>query len=206
MAKTFEKLNEYLDARYCRLSNEDEEMFKNKINEVFEVKSFFGYYKVIDHDIPDKDTLNKMLRQAIKNSLAKKYHGIERKFTETVKLDEQAQNLLFSKPTMLKYWDEKTQQLDKKDDDEFWKQLCCERFKWIKDKLDYDFNQWKPKDFAFRSDYVKMYGTSKNDDSMIKYNQSNFIDPIFRQIEDYTTYFEYSRGYDMARAVYQIRF
>ena len=123
--KDFEKLNEYLDARYCRLSDGDEETFKKKINEVFEVKGFFGYYDVIEqHEIPDKDTLNKRLRQAIKNSLEKKYHGEDKKFDEKVKLDEQAQELLHSKPTMLKYWDEKMQKLDKEDDDEFWKKIC----------------------------------------------------------------------------------
>ena len=58
--------------------------------------------------------------------------------------------------------------------------------------MDYDFNEWKPKDFAFRSDYVSMHGPSKNDDSMIKYNQNTFVDPMFKEIEDHKTYYEYS--------------
>ena len=43
------------------------------------------------------------------------------------------------------------QKLDKEGDGEFWKKICCERFRWIKDKIDYDFDEWKPKDFAYRS-------------------------------------------------------
>ena len=46
---------------------------------MFKVKGFFRYYDIIEVDILDKETLNKRQKQAIKNSLAKKYHGKEKK-------------------------------------------------------------------------------------------------------------------------------
>ena len=121
--KDFEKLHELLDSRYCRLTDDDETRFKGIIEDVFEVKGFLRYYNIVGTDVPDKNTLLARLKQAIKNSAEKKYHGDEKDLNVIPSIDLQTQELLHSKPTILKYWDEKAQVLDKADDDEFWKKL-----------------------------------------------------------------------------------
>lgn len=190
--KDFGKLNEFMDARYCRLSNEDEVSFKRDIEDVFEVKGFLGYYNIVGQEIPDKKTLSERLRQATKNSALKKYHGDEKDLNEIPKIHEQAIDVLTSRPTILKYWDEKKQALDKATDDVFWKKLCCERYRWIKDKIEHDFKEWTPKDFAERSDHLNLNGPSKADDSLIQFNKENFTEPEYIEIEKHKTFHEYS--------------
>jgi ubiquitin-protein ligase len=121
--KVFSKLNEYLDTRYCQLSTEDENKFKASIEEIFNVRGFLKYYEIVGQKIPDKKALAESLKQAVKNSAEKKYHGDEKNLNEIPELNEQAHTLLHSRPTILKYWDEKKQKLDKADNDDFWKKL-----------------------------------------------------------------------------------
>lgn len=142
--KDFEKLHELLDSRYCRLTDDDETRFKGIIEDVFEVKGFLRYYNIVGTEVPDKNTLLARLKQAIKNSAEKKYHGDEKDLNVIPSIDLQTQELLHSKPTILKYWDEKAQVLDKADDDEFWKKLCIERFMWIRERVNHSFDEWKP--------------------------------------------------------------
>ena len=116
------------------------------------------YYNIVGTEVTDIKTLLSRLKQAIKNSDEKKYHGDEKDLNVIPSIDLQTQELIHSKPSILKYWDEKTQKLDKADDDEFWKKLWIERFMWIRERLHHSFDKWKPKDFADLIDYMRVYG------------------------------------------------
>ena len=189
--KDFEKLHELLDSRYCRLTDDDETRFKGIIEDVFEVKGFLRYYNIVGTEVPDKNTLLARLKQAIKNSAEKKYHGDEKDLNVIPSIDLQTQELLHSKPTILKYWDEKAQVLDKADDDEFWKKLCIERFMWIRERVNHSFDEWKPWNFAEFSDNMRIYGPTKNDDPQRKYNDKIFKDPHFGEIQSLKWFHDY---------------
>mmetsp|Transcript_42111 Transcript_42111/g.48856 ORF Transcript_42111/g.48856 Transcript_42111/m.48856 type:complete len:596 (+) Transcript_42111:1390-3177(+) len=193
--KDFEKLNELLDARYCRLTNEDESRFKYHIEEIFEVKNFLKYYLIVGSDVPDKETLAKRLKTAVKNSAEKKYHGDEKNLNEIPTIDLQSQELIHNKPTLLKYWDEKRQLLDKDTDDAFWKKLCIERFKWIRQRVHHSYDKLTPKDFAEMSDHNRIYGPSKDDDPQREYNKEKFKNPHFDTIQKHKVFHEYAAGF-----------
>ena len=150
------------------------------------------YYSIVGHDIPDKKTLEENLKQAVKNSAAKKYHGDEKDLNVIPKMPDQTKDLIHSKPTLLKYWDEKKQKLDKADNDDFWKKLCCERFSWISERVKHSYTQWTPKDLAERSDKVRIYGPSKEDDPLRQLNHESFRDPKFNEIKDHKVFHDYS--------------
>lgn len=193
--RDFDKLAEFLDARYGQLTKDEEEHFKKLIEEIFDVRSYLKYYEVVEQDIPDKDSLAKSLKQAIKNSAEKKYHGDEKDLNEIPEMKEQSNDLLHSKPSLLKYWDEKKQQLDKEADEDFWKTLCCERFDWVSEKVNHSYEKWNPKDLAERSDHVRVNGTSKLDDPLIKFNGDTFEDVTFKEIQSQKAFHEYSEDF-----------
>ena len=124
----FEKDNQdilhTLDSRYCRLNEEDENDFKKLVDSIFEVRNFFKYYEVVGKDVPDKESLSKMLKTATKNSSEKKYHGDESELNIIPEIKDQAQELHKGSPILLKYWDKEAKKLDKEEDEEFWKHLC----------------------------------------------------------------------------------
>lgn len=192
--KDFAKLNEYLDNRYGQLTTAEEDKFKRKIEEIFNVRGFLKYYQIVGQEIPDKKALAESLKQAVKNSAEKKYHGDEKELNAVPDLDVQGRDLLHSRPTLLKYWDEKKQKLDKEGDDDFWKKLCCERFSWISEKVHHSADKWIPKDFAERNDYVRINGTSKKDDPLLKHNDATFKDNTFKKIESHKAFHDYSEG------------
>jgi len=189
--KDFGKLNEFLDARYCHLTFQKEEKFMSLIEEIFNVRGFLKYYEIVGNKIPDKKALGESLKQATKNSAEKKYHGDEKNLNEIPEIDEQARDLILSRPTLLKYWDEKKQVLDKADNEEFWKKLSCERFGWIAEKVSHSYEEWTPKDFAERSDFMRVYGTSKKDDPLIKLNSKIFEDGHYKEIQSYKSFHDY---------------
>lgn len=121
--KDFTKLAALVDSRYCRLLGEDEDNFKQLVDGIFEVRNFLKYYLEVGKEVPDKKSLSVALKNAVKNSLEKKYHGNETDLNAIPKLNEQVASLQHSRPTLLKYWDEKRQKLDKEDDEDFWKML-----------------------------------------------------------------------------------
>ena len=90
---------------------------------IFDVRNFFRYYEVVGKEVPDKKSLAESLKKAVKNSEEKKYHGDETELNAIPKIEEQAQEMHKSKPTLLKYWDEKLQKLDKEGDEDFWKRI-----------------------------------------------------------------------------------
>jgi ubiquitin-protein ligase len=192
--KNFKEKAEKLDACYCRLSTKDEDNFKKIVDGVFTVRNYLKYYEVVDMPIPDKKTLTESLKQATKNSSDKKYHGSEKELNAVPELNEQSKDLHHSRPNLLKYWDEKKQKLDREGDEDFWKKLCCERFDWIAEKVGHSYEKWTPRDFAARSDFVRVKGTSSKDDPLTKWNEDVFEDPHFSEIENTVYYSVYSEN------------
>ena len=76
-----------------------------------------------------------MLLASLKNSAEKKYHGKEDDLNAIPTLSEQVTDIQRTYPTILKYWNDKENILDKKDDEAFWRKLTLEGFRWIRDLI-----------------------------------------------------------------------
>ena len=61
-----------------------------------------------------------MLLASLKNSAEKKYHGKEDDLNAIPTLSEQVTDIQRTYPTILKYWNDKENIFDKKDDEAFW--------------------------------------------------------------------------------------
>ena len=58
----------------------------------------------------------------------------------------------------------------------------------------HSFGRWTPKDLAEKSDYLRIHGNSKKDDTLIKFNNSQFGDPHVETIENHKTFHEYDES------------
>lgn len=66
--------NEY-DKRICRLDPKVEEVFQKEVKNIQQAKTFEQYFLRMGFPSMKLDKLNQVLKQAVKNSAAKHYHG-----------------------------------------------------------------------------------------------------------------------------------
>ena len=71
------KFAEKLDTNYCCLTEREIDKHRIEINKILKIDNFNDFYKFMNMEPPSKDELNKKLKQAFKNSKAKKYHGTD---------------------------------------------------------------------------------------------------------------------------------
>ena len=74
---TLDKFAEKLDANYSCLTEAEIDKHRLEINKILKIDNFNDFYKFMEMEPPSKDELNKKLKQAFENSLAKKYHGTD---------------------------------------------------------------------------------------------------------------------------------
>ena len=108
-------------------------------------------------------------------------------------MNKQAISFQSNKPSLLKYWDEKRQKLDKEEDEDFWKRICCKNYEWISYKVNNSFENWTPRYFAQRVDQYKIKEKSNDDDSLYKYNGQLFGNNHFKEIEECKAFYEYTQ-------------
>lgn len=83
-------------------------------------------------------------------------------------MNDQVDDVQRTYPTILKYWNDKENSLDNKDDQAFWRKLVLERFRWIKDLINYDDKEWTPAMLAHQADHYSKFGTNKDDDHLLQ--------------------------------------
>ena len=81
-----------------------------------DIKDYKQYYAFQGYPIKDDATLKQMLMTALKNSAEKGYHGKEGDLNAIPSLPDQVEDVQRTYPTILKYWNDKENSLDKKDD------------------------------------------------------------------------------------------
>lgn len=98
----------------------------------------------------DEKQIGEMLKQAIRNSERKKYHGQLEIIHEVPNSQEQFSKILSVMPTYKTYFDVKENVVDKNKRKEIkyeihqkestednWKKMCIERWSWIKEAINY---------------------------------------------------------------------
>lgn len=136
-----------------------------------------------------------MLIVALKNSAEKKYHGKEEDLNAIPTLPEQVTDLQRTYPTILKYWNDKDNVLDKKDDEAFWRKITLERFRWIRDLIQFDDKQWTPAQLAKEADSISANGNSKADDHLLKKQNQYFKLTEIDEVADYNVYQDYNPNF-----------
>lgn len=149
--KDWTSMLEYLEQNGCKLATDVED----KILETFKdciatVKNYDQYFERIGLPKRNKDELVGMLKQAVKNSKEKKYHG---EVDEVIGLPdevEQINNYLSKTKNILDFVEDG--KLVEKTEEE-WKALCLERWPWMKNFYNADYDRTTlPRDVAIEQE------------------------------------------------------
>jgi DNA gyrase/topoisomerase IV subunit A len=95
------------------------------------VKSFQKYYPLLGIPIPNDEALRLRLRQAIKNSRDKRYHGNDENMNQIPKLEEQAKTYLEEKVKPFEHFEEE-KKVWLSAEDPLWKKSVLDKFPWIR--------------------------------------------------------------------------
>lgn len=99
------------------------------------MSSLNEYYDKLGYNYGDKNNLTTLLWNSIENSKWKKYHGQLDVEYKAEQFEAKLNKMLFDEPNILKYVNPDTQEIENKDNDQFWKNLLIEKFIWLKELL-----------------------------------------------------------------------
>lgn len=175
-------LDEY-ENNLCKLTNKEEEEFQQKIfyiqKNVTTFESFFAYIGLPPRE---ENEITDMLKQAIKNSEKKKYHGEFETLHELPQSQDQFKKILDNIPSYKSFLtvtttEEKEENAkkgsitytvnEKASKDEDWKKMCESRWSWIKEALGYEKNLTSRDVSEKAIDYSKE-GIMKAEDRLLK--------------------------------------
>ena len=74
---SLDKFAKKLDDNFGSLSDMEISLHRKEINKLLKIDNYYDYYKFMEMKVPNKEELNKLLKEAFKNSKQKKYHGFD---------------------------------------------------------------------------------------------------------------------------------
>lgn len=145
--KDWTSMLEYLETNGCKLSNEvEDKILETFIDCMKTVKNYDQYFERIGLPKKNQDQLTGMLKEAVKNSKRKKYHGDVDEVIGLPEPVEQINNYLSKKNNILDLVED-GKLLEKTDDE--WKELCFERWPWMRNFYNADYERkTRPRDVA----------------------------------------------------------
>lgn len=202
--KDWTSLLEYLEQNGCKLGIDVEdkilETFKDCIQNV---KNYDQYFERIGLPKKNKDQLVGMLKQAVKNSKEKKYHG---EVDEVIGLPEEVDqiNHYLSKTKNILDFVEDGKLVEKTEEE--WMALCLERWPWMKNFYNADYDRTTlPRDVAIehenrdstqfieQSDSQEIYHTVFKEKVKIKKSASEYYGS--NGVQDYEENFTWKQLY-----------
>lgn len=162
--KDWTSMLEYLEENGCKLSTDVEMKILDTFKECISgVKNYDQYFERLGLPHKNQDQLTGMLKQAVKNSKEKKYHG---EVDEVIGLPEEIDQIkhYLSRTKNLLDYIEDGKLVEKSDED--WQKLCFERWPWMKNFFNADYERkTSPKDLAIEHENRDKTGFIEQSDS-----------------------------------------
>jgi len=148
--KSHKELLEYYKRNLGRLSNQKENEIQKKVFEILKVGSYDEMFQYLNKGKITEDELNKRLKQAVKNSKRRKYHGTDDELLALPPKDEQLHTVHDKLPKLLDFIDADKKAL-KPTTEEQWQKACLTRWPWVKEFCE-NYKNTKANELARLSD------------------------------------------------------
>ena len=129
-----------------KLENE----LQDRVFKISKVDNYDSYFEYLGLGKLDSSALNARLRQCVKNSRRKKYHGTDEEILVLPSSEEQIHQLTENQPKFEDFYDKEKKAMKDLPEDQ-WKKACIDRWVWIKDTVE-NAVSIAPKKIAVMSD------------------------------------------------------
>jgi len=135
--KSIKELSEFYEKNLGRLTDKMESEIQSNCFKILKISNYDQMFEYMGMGKISQEELNKRLKEAIKNSKRRKYHGTDDEILTLPSREEQIKNLEQHFPTASDYIDAEKKTIKELPETE-WRNNCIKRWLWIRDLCEND--------------------------------------------------------------------
>ena len=148
--KSTQELIEFYKTNLGRLNNESENEIQKRVFEILKIENYDAMFQYLNKGKLSEAELNKRLKQAVKNSKRRKYHGTDDELLALPPKEEQLRAVNAKLPKLLDFIDAEKKALKNVSEEE-WQKACLARWSWAREICE-NYKDTKPNSLARQSD------------------------------------------------------
>jgi len=163
--KSTQDLLEFYKKNLGRLNNESENEIQKKVFEILKIGNYDEMFQYLNKGKLSEAEINKRLKQAVKNSSRRKYHGTDDELLALPSKEEQLKAVNSKLPQLLDFVDAEKKTLKTVSEEE-WQKACLARWSWAKEICE-NYKDTKPNSLARQSDEYYSSIDSKKPEKLV---------------------------------------